>query len=107
MTSPLGGYGATSVVRHVEVMGTVVTFDVRTPAPQVQVDAALASATRWLHWVDDTFSTYKPDSEVNRFDRGELPIDECCEELKKVVGALLQVQRGNGWLFRCLGERPF
>jgi FAD:protein FMN transferase len=99
MTSPLGGPGATGVVRHVEVMGTVVTFDVRTPAPQAQVDAALASATRWLHWVDDTFSTYKPNSEVNRFDRGELPIDECCEELKKVVALCYKFNGATGGFF--------
>jgi thiamine biosynthesis lipoprotein len=99
MTSPRGGPGATSVVRHEEVMGTVVTFDVRTPAPQVQVDAALASATQWLHWVDDTFSTYKPNSEVNRFDRGELPIDECCEELKKVVALCYKFNGATGGFF--------
>ena len=99
MTSPLGGPGATSVVRHEEVMGTVVTFDVRTPAPQVQVDAALASATQWLHWVDDTFSTYKPTSEVNRFDRGELPVDECCEELKKVVALCYKLNGATGGFF--------
>ncbi|MGD0810889.1 MAG: FAD:protein FMN transferase [Acidimicrobiales bacterium] len=76
---------ATSNVHHEEVMGTVVTFDVRTPAPRAKVDAALACVTNWLHWVDDTFSTYKPNSEVSRFDRGELPIDECSAELKEVV----------------------
>ena len=80
-------------------MGTVVTFDVRTPAPQEQVDAALASATRWLHWVDDTFSTYKPNSEVNRFDRGELPIDECCEELKQVVALCYKFNGATGGFF--------
>ena len=95
----MGGPGATGVVHHEEVMGTVVTFDVRTPAPQAQVDAALASATRWLHWVDDTFSTYKPNSEVNRFDRGELPIDECCEELKKVVALCYKFNGATGGFF--------
>lgn len=99
MTSPLSGPGATNAVLHEQVMGTVVTFDVRTPAPQVQVDAALASATRWLHWVDDTFSTYKPNSEVNRFDRGELPIDECCEELKIVVALCYKFNGATGGFF--------
>ncbi len=51
MKAPFGVPG-TSVVRHDQVMGTVVTFDVRTPEPQPQVDEALAAVTRWLHWVD-------------------------------------------------------
>jgi FAD:protein FMN transferase len=99
MTAALGEPGTKSVIRHEEVMGTVVTFDVRTPAPQAQLDEALAAATQWLHWVDDTFSTYKQQSEVNRFDRGELPIDECCEELKKVVALCYKFNGATGGYF--------
>jgi thiamine biosynthesis lipoprotein len=99
MMAALGGPGASSVVRHDEVMGTVVTFDVRTSAPPVQVDAALAGATQWLHWVDDTFSTYKPHSEVSRFDRGELPIDECCQELKQIVALCYKFNGATGGFF--------
>jgi FAD:protein FMN transferase len=99
MTAALGEPGTKSVIRREEVMGTVVTFDVRTPAPQAQLDEALAAATQWLHWVDDTFSTYKQQSEVNRFDRGELPIDECCEELKKVVALCYKFNGATGGYF--------
>jgi thiamine biosynthesis lipoprotein len=86
-------------VRHDVVMGTVVTFDVRTPAPPPQVDAVLGSAIAWLHWVDDTFSTYKSDSEVNRFDRGELAIGECCEELKEVIALCHGFNGATGGFF--------
>jgi thiamine biosynthesis lipoprotein len=66
-------------------MGTVVSFDVRTPASAAAVDAAVQAAVGWLHWVDDTFSTYKPASEVNRFDRGELAEPGCCPEMRQVL----------------------
>ena len=80
-------------------MGTVVTFDVRTPAPQVQVDAALAPRPGGCTgWTTPSAPT-KPDSEVNRFDRGELPIDECCEELKKVVALCYKFNGATGGFF--------
>jgi FAD:protein FMN transferase len=102
-----GASGANGILRQEEVMGTVVTFDVRTPAPHAQVEAALASATQWLHWVDDTFSTYKADSEVNRFDRGELSIDECCEELKQVVALCYKFNGATGGFFDAWASGSF
>jgi FAD:protein FMN transferase len=65
-------------------MGTVVTFDVVTPASPAEVQAALRRAVDWLHWVDETFSTFKADSEVCRFDRGELELSDCSLELRHI-----------------------
>lgn len=73
------------VVRRAEIMGTVVSFDVRTPAAADTIDTAVDEAVTWLRWVDDTFSTYKQNSEVNRFDRGELALEDCCAELAAMV----------------------
>lgn len=46
----------------------------------------------WFRWVDETFSTYKPESEVSRIARGELAVEDAhrdvavvlarCEELR-------------------------
>jgi thiamine biosynthesis lipoprotein len=44
--------------RVVECMGTVFSFDVRPPSVDEQV---IEDAVAWLHWVDDTFSTYRPE----------------------------------------------
>jgi thiamine biosynthesis lipoprotein len=66
-------------------MGTVVSFDVRTPAPAATISTAIDEAVTWLRWVDDTFSTYKQNSEVNRFDRGELALEACCAEVRTVI----------------------
>ena len=73
------------VVRQVAVMGTVVTFDVCTPAPRQEVEVALDRSVARLHWVDDTFSTYKPTSEVCRFDRGDIQLGDCSDELRQIL----------------------
>ena len=66
-------------------MGTAFTFDIRTPASPAVLHDAVAAGGAWLHWVDRTFSTYNPGSEVCRFDRGELRAEETSEELRSIV----------------------
>jgi thiamine biosynthesis lipoprotein len=65
---------------HVErVMGTVVSFELRGRGDHRE---ALREAVAWLHAVDRRFSTYRADSEVSRYRRGELtgpPSDELLE----------------------------
>ena len=39
----------------------------------------------WLRWVDATFSTYKPESEISRLNRGELLLEEAHEEVRGVL----------------------
>ncbi len=69
--------------RHVErCMGTVFSFEVRAPG----VDrAVLDSTVGWLHWVDETFSTYRASSQLNRLARGELTLGECAPEVRAVL----------------------
>lgn len=63
-------------------MGTAFTFDIREP---YVADAALEQAVQWLHWVDETFSTYQPDSEINRLDRCEITVDHCHREVRQIL----------------------
>jgi thiamine biosynthesis lipoprotein len=64
-------------------MGTVFSIDVRAPGV---LGADLDEIISWLHWVDDTFSTYQPTSDVSRLGRGEIALAECAPE----VGEILQ-----------------
>ena len=84
--------------RHAEpVMGTVVSFDLRGTAPAASASSAIAQAVSWLHWVDDTFSTYKADSEVNRLERGELSVEQChlqVQEILSLCGTLRTATNG-------------
>ena len=69
-------------LRHAEhVMGTVFSFDLPAAAAP-----ALPRVLSWLHWADATFSTYRDDSDVSRFGRGELTLAQCAPELAEVIG---------------------
>jgi thiamine biosynthesis lipoprotein len=66
----------TRVIHAEAVMGTVVTVEVRATTDAV-ARPAIAAAAAWLHEVDDTFSTYRPQSEISRLNRGELEESDC------------------------------
>jgi len=98
-TAPGGVRASAGVVHREAVMGTVVTFEVFTAAPAPELEAALERAVAWLHWVDDTFSTYKEASMVNRFDRGELQIGDCCPELRHIFSLCHRFNEETGGFF--------
>ncbi len=82
---------------HVEqVMGTVVTFDVRDPRSSAD---AIGAAVRWLHDVDAEFSTYRPDSAVCRFGRGELALAATGDDLRWVIARCDALRRETGGSF--------
>ena len=67
------------------------------PGPQ-NVAAALARAQAKLDWVDDVFSTYKPDSPVSRLRRGEITVDEAPPEVAEVLELCRRVRdASDGW----------
>jgi thiamine biosynthesis lipoprotein len=70
--------------RAEEIMGTVVSIDVREPfvTPEV-LDAVFDQ----LRAVDARFSTYKPDSEISRLARGELIEGDCSADVRHVLAA--------------------
>jgi FAD:protein FMN transferase len=68
--------------RVVHVMGIPVGIDVR---DRDVAPAALDRAFAWLHWVDATFSTYRPDSEVRRLDAGTLALPDASPSVRAVL----------------------
>lgn len=77
----------TLIVHAEEVMGTVVSFRVR-PGPGLDADAAgrlLAEACRRLHQADWVFSTWKPESALSKFRRGELQLADAPHEVAEVL----------------------
>ncbi len=73
----------TSGIRRVEfVMGMPVVVDVRDElVEESDVDAVFD----WLHFVDETFSTHKADSEINRLNRGELSLAAAQRDVRAVL----------------------
>src|SRR5882757_6689287 len=62
-----GAYLAGDVRRVEHIMGMPITLALRGVHREL-TDEAFG----WLRWVDDTFSTYKMDSEISRLARGEV-----------------------------------
>lgn len=76
-------------------MGTVVSFDVAAPF----AGEALATAVRWLHWVDAVFSTYRTDSLVSRLGRGEIGVADCPPQVADVLAACETLSAASGGYF--------
>jgi thiamine biosynthesis lipoprotein len=76
-----------TTIRHTEqVMGTVVSFDIRT-TDMNELDArrGLRQACATLHRADDVFSTWKADSPVSRLRRGEIALGDTPAEVTEVL----------------------
>ncbi len=83
--------------RHVEhCMGTVFSIDVRAPGVPSSV---LAQAVAFLHRTDAAFSTYRPDSEISRLNRGELEPAACSEDVIEVLQLAVGLQRRTNGYF--------
>jgi FAD:protein FMN transferase len=93
--------GGPERLRHVEhSMGTVFSFDIRiadsSDSPRVR--AGLAAAVAGLHRVDETFSTYRPGSQLSRLARGELSLGDCVTEVAEVLDLCADAEReSDGW----------
>ena len=77
-------------------MGTVVSIDVRGTVP---ADGAVGRVVRWLHEVDVTFSTYRPDSVICRIDRGELPLADAPAQVRWVLERCARLRRETNGFF--------
>jgi FAD:protein FMN transferase len=85
-------------------MGTAISVDVRDADVR---PGALDDVFAWFRRVDETFSTYKDQSQIGRLGRGEIAVAECdpdvewvldrCEEIRRVTGGYFDA-RASGTL---------
>ncbi|HEY5386521.1 MAG TPA: FAD:protein FMN transferase, partial [Thermoleophilia bacterium] len=69
-----------------------------TAAALAAAETALERAEAKLRWVDDVFSTYKPESSVSRLRRGEIELDEAPPEVADVLELCRKVRdASDGW----------
>ena len=76
---------AAAVAGSKHVMGTVISVDVRDADIS---PLALDEVFSWFRRVDETFSTYKPDSQISRLARGELTLADCDADVAWVLATL-------------------
>ncbi|RZT80302.1 thiamine biosynthesis lipoprotein [Micromonospora violae] len=68
-----------------QIMGTAITLDLADDLPPATLRGLADEVFAWMHEVDARFSTYRPDSEVCRFDRGEVLLSEASTDLRFVL----------------------
>jgi thiamine biosynthesis lipoprotein len=79
-----------------ERMGMPVTVEVRDdPVPERLLDAVYAD----LAWVDATFSPFRPESEVERINRGEIAEHEASPPVRRVLELCRLYEAGTGGRF--------
>lgn len=86
-----------------EIMGMAILIDLRDSGVAA---GAVDAAFDWFRLVDERFSTYRPDSEVSRIERGDLEIGDAhedvstvfarCDELRRATGGYFDARAGGG-----------
>jgi thiamine biosynthesis lipoprotein len=73
-------------LRRVEqIMGTAISLDLADDLAPARLQELAGGVFGWLHEVDRRFSTYRPESEISRLDRRELPPSRCSPALRAVL----------------------
>src|SRR5436190_1476573 len=88
----------TGLRRVEQVMGTAVSLDIADRFAPDRLHALADDTFAWLREVDERFSTYKIDSEVNRVQRGALKHREISADLRHVLDACVRLgEETDGW----------
>ncbi|MEH1169515.1 FAD:protein FMN transferase [Micromonospora sp. CPCC 205539] len=66
-------------------MGTAISLDLADDLPPADLHDLADDVFAWMREVDARFSTYRADSEVRRFDRGEVLLSEASADLRYVL----------------------
>lgn len=94
-------------MHHAEhVMGTVVSIDLADDLSEATLRTLMEDVCGWLHEVDGRFSTYRPDSEVSRFRREEIPLQECSPDMRTVLEACADLWRFTDGYFDAYAGGP-
>jgi FAD:protein FMN transferase len=73
------------VHRVEQVMGTAISLEITDDLPPATAGHLATGVFDWLREVDQRFSTYQEQSEVNRVQRGELRVAEASADLRAVL----------------------
>ena len=82
-------------------MGTVASLHVHDATDSTTLDAAVAAVFAELDRLEAIFSTFRPDSEISRVNRGELHLLDCSPEVVDVLDACTWLEHATGGAFSC------
>jgi thiamine biosynthesis lipoprotein len=85
--------------RSALLMGTMIAIEIADPLPAERLVALADDFYGWMREVDERFSTYKPDSEVCRLDRGELRLADGSAHLREVLATCAELWRDTDGFF--------
>jgi thiamine biosynthesis lipoprotein len=70
---------------EIETWGTILYINVAsTTVGEDELNAGIDECRKYFSFVDDIFSTYKPESEVSRLRAGKIRLEECHPDLQEV-----------------------
>jgi thiamine biosynthesis lipoprotein len=92
--------GAVSGLRRVEqIMGTAISLEIAGTVPDDVAGRLADEVYAWMRLVDDTFSTYKSESEVSRLHTGSLTASAAGEDLQHVLAVCADLWRETDGYF--------
>lgn len=68
-------------------------------------ESVLDQLFAWLRFVDETFSTYRPDSDISRLNRGEIPLAETHMSVQSVLRRCESLRRSTNGYFDVAAPR--
>jgi thiamine biosynthesis lipoprotein len=83
------------LVHTEEIWDTVVSLHLIGPG----AERARTTIVAWLHEVDDLLSTFRPETPLARWRRGELALDACPPAVREVLDLAREAQRRTGGAF--------
>jgi thiamine biosynthesis lipoprotein len=90
-----------------QIMGTAISLDLADPLSAAALHRLAEDTFAWFREVDQRFSTYRADSEVNRLDGGTLPADEQSPDLHHVLDICATLWRETDGYFDILATGRF
>jgi thiamine biosynthesis lipoprotein len=90
---------ATGLRRVEQIMGTAISLEIAGGIPADTAATLADEVYAWMRLVDDTFSTYKTDSEVTRLHTGDLAASAACDDLRHVLAVCADLWRETDGYF--------
>ena len=91
--------GVTGLCQVEQIMGTAISVELADDLPYPRLARLADDVFAWLRLVDERFSTFKADSEVNRLDRGDARLADCSHDLRTVVDRCAELWRETSGYF--------